>query len=104
MIEAFKTLRGINNVDKTTWFRVAENDAPRPNTRSNTNVEGGKEEDRPCVLFREEARTELRNNTFRFRVGRKWNDLPDHVRLVKTTNSFKNAYDNWRRSNNNNNP
>ena len=103
MIKAFKTLRGFNHVDKTSWFQIADIDSSRPSTRTNTNIEGGREKERPCVLLRERARTDLRNNSFRFRVGRNWNELPDHVRLAKTTNAFKNSYDSWCRTNNNNN-
>jgi ribonuclease P/MRP protein subunit RPP40 len=95
LIEAFKTLNGMNNVDRSAWFEIAPNDEAQPSTRSNTNVDEGREEKRPCVLIRERARTDLRNNSFRFRVGRAWNELPDNVRTAKSTNSFKNAYDSW---------
>ena len=95
MIEAFKTLSGKNNVDKAAWFRIAPNDEPQHSTRSNTNVVEGSEQKRSCVLIRERARTDLRNHSFRLRVGRSWNDLPDSVRNVTSTNSFKNAYDSW---------
>ena len=98
LIEAFKTLNGINNVDKSSWFRFDEQDAARASTRSNTNVENGRNEHRSNVLIRERARTELRNNCFRLRVGRTWNNLPDTVRNVKSTNAFKNAYDSWLQS------
>ena len=99
MIEAFKTLNGLNNVEKSAWFSISESEEERPSTRSNTNVEGGVEQKRPCVLMRERARTEMRNNCFRFRVQRSWNDLPDNVRQAKSTNAFKNAYDAWTKNN-----
>ena len=95
LIEAYKTLTGKNNVDRTKWFRIAPDDAPHPNTRSITNVEEGSAVKRPSILVRERARTELRNNAFRLRVGRTWNELPDHVRTASSTDSFKNAYDSW---------
>ena len=98
LIEAFKTIHGLNNVDKSSWFRFDEQDAARASTRSNTNVENGRNEHRSNVLIRERARTELRNNCFRLRVGRTWNNLPDTVRNVKSTNAFKNAYDSWLQS------
>lgn len=99
LIEAFKTLNGINNVVKEDWFKIAETEASRPSTRSNTNIEGESEESRPYVLERERARTDLRNNSFRFRIQRLWNDLPDNVRKAKSTNAFKNAYDSWTQTN-----
>ena len=95
LIEAYKTLTGKNNVDRTTWFQIAPSDALQPNTRSNTNVGDGRAAKRPSVLVREKARTDLRNNAFRFRVSRSWNNLPDHVRTANSTNAFKNAYDAW---------
>ena len=97
MIEAFKTLSGKNNVEKEGWFRIASNDENQSRTRSNTNVIEGREQTRSSVLIRERARTDLRNNSFRLRVGRSWNDLPDSVRNVNSTNAFKNAYDSWLR-------
>ena len=99
LIEAFKTLNGLNNVEKSEWFSIAEPEEARPSTRSNTNVDGEVELKRPCVLLKERARTEMRNNSFRFRVQRSWNDLPDNVRLAKSTNAFKNAYDAWTQNN-----
>ena len=100
MIEAFKTLTGINNVERASWFQIAENDNQRPSTRTNTTVEGGKAENRPSVLVRERAKTDVRNNCFRLRAGRAWNELPDNVRQAKSTNAFKSAYDIWYRTNN----
>ena len=95
LIEAFKSLNGFNNVDKLAWFSIAESEATRPNTRLNTHVDGGTAQTRPCVLNRQRARMDIRNNCFRFRVQRSWNDLPDNVRQAQSTNAFKNAYDSW---------
>ena len=67
----------------------------RPSTHSNTNVKDGKEEKRSNIIICDKARTELRNNSFRFRVGRLWNDLLNNVRNAKNTSAFKNAYDSW---------
>ena len=95
MIKAFKMLSGINNIKKDSWFQIAENEIPRPSTRANTTVEGEVVANRLSVLVRERARTNLRNNCFRLRVERAWNDLPDGVRQAKSTNSFKTSDDNW---------
>ena len=99
LIEAFKTLTGINNVDKHRWFEIADRDKTRPGTRSNVNIAEGENECRANVLIRGRARTEIRNNSFRFRIGRMWNELPDNVRQTKSNNSFKNAYDSWNQEN-----
>ena len=95
LIEAYKTLNGQNKVEKTTWFEIATDESSSPSTRANTNTEGEK---RSSVIVRERARTDLRNNSFRLRVGRGWNELHDTVRNSKSTNSFKNAYDGWIRT------
>ena len=99
LIEAFKTLNGINNVNRDAWFQIAESSQERTGTRSNTNIDDEKSESRTNILIRGRARTEIRNNSFRFRVGRMWNELPDYVRQSKSTNGFKNAYDSWHRKN-----
>ena len=70
LIEAFKTLNGLNNVEKSEWFSIAEPEEARPSTRSDTNVDGEVEQKRSCVLLKERALTEMRNNSFRFRVQR----------------------------------
>ena len=51
LIETFKTLSGKNNVDKSEWFQIVEED-DRRSTRLNTNVEGEREVKRPSVPFR----------------------------------------------------
>ena len=68
----------------------------RPSTRSNTLVaENGEEERRANVVLHERARTELRNQSYRFRTARAWSEIPEIVKNVKTTNAFKTAYDKW---------
>ena len=42
MIEAYKTLNGINNVNREEWFETRCSEFSRP-TRANTIVEGGVE-------------------------------------------------------------
>ena len=96
LIETYKTLNGFNNVDKFTWFELPENEQIRHSTRSNTTIHVDGEGEARVSLPRERARTELRNNSFRFRASRAWSELPDNVRNVKTTNSFKNAFDGWK--------
>ena len=98
LIETFKTLNGFNNVDKTAWFELPEQDPNRPSTRSHTTIRTDGEDEARVNLLRERARTDLRNHSFRFRAARAWSQLPDNVRNVNTTNSFKNAYDRWKLS------
>ena len=90
-IEAFKTLNGINKVDKNKWFQI-EGDDTRA-TRRNTQVTEEGEKRRTNVLKEEAARLEVR----RVRAAKTWNKIPDKVREQKSTNAFKNAFDNWAR-------
>ena len=96
VIEAFKTLNGINNVDKNDWFEIQEIELNRPSTRSNTLVAGNGEEERWAnVVLHERARTDLRNQSYRFRTARARSEIPETVKNVGTTNAFKTAYDKW---------
>ena len=55
MIEAFKTLRELSNLQKADWTQITGSDGLRPSTRSNMNVEEGREDNQPCELGRERA-------------------------------------------------
>lgn len=52
---------------------------------SSSTVVEGSEGKRSGVFIRKRARTELRNNSFRLRVGRSWNELPDSVCNISST-------------------
>ena len=96
-IEAFKTLNGFNHVNKEKWFFIEEEET-RP-TRRNTTIEEGKEKRRKNVLMEESARLEIRRNFYNVRAARTWNKIPDQVRLQKSVNAFKSAYDKWKEQN-----
>ena len=96
-IETFKTLGGFNNVDKHSWFQVAEENVRA--TRSTSSVsDSGEEEKKTNILMIESVRLETRKNSFTVRVVKEWNALPEKVRRQKSVNGFKNAYDEWRNS------
>ena len=94
-IEAFKTLKGINKVDKNKWFDIEEDSARA--TRRNTEVTEDGERRRVNVLKEEAARLEVRRNFYTVRAAKTWNKIPEKVREQKSTNAFKNAFDNWTR-------
>ena len=96
LIEAFKTLNGFNHVNRSDWFEIAVPDQTRHGTRSTSTIASDGVEDRTTIQ-RERARTESRNQLYRFRTARAWNLLPDAVRNAKSTNAFKNAYDAWKK-------
>ena len=97
LIETFKTLRGMNKVEKNEWFDIRSNEVTRP-TRGNTTVVDGVEMKKTETLYKKPAAGEIRNNFFTVRVARAWNELPEKVKEVKTVNSFKTAYDTWKKS------
>ena len=96
LIEAFKTLKGINNVEKSAWFEIPAPAQSCNNTRSTSSIGNNGDEVNRISIQRQRARTELRNKSYRFRAARAWNLLPDNVRNATSTNSFKNRYDSWK--------
>ena len=96
LIEAFKTINGFNNVDKHAWFEIPDPERIRQSTRSSSAIDDNGEEVDRISLTRERARTDLRNQSYRFRTSRSWSLVPDAVRNSKTINGFKNSYDAWK--------
>ena len=94
-IEAFKTLKGFNRVDKNKWFQIETQDT-RP-TRRNTEITEEGEVRKENVLVEEAARLETRRNFYNVRAAKTWNSIPDKVRNKTSINAFKTAYDNWKR-------
>ena len=93
VIEAFKTIKGFNNVEKEKWFTFESEDA-RP-TRSNTVITEEGEKRRQFVMKGETARLETRKNFYSVRISKEWNEIPDWVKEKQSVNAFKNAYDKW---------
>ena len=75
VIETFKTLNEINNVDKHAWFEIQDQSNHRQGTRSTTSIRICGEEKPRTSLLGERARTEMRNQSFRFRAARAWNEF-----------------------------
>ena len=90
----FKTLNGFNKVEKNDWFEI-ETDDQRP-TRRNVVIEEGGERRKTNVLKVETARLEVRKHFFNVRAANTWNNIPEEVRVKKTVNGFKAAYDGWK--------
>ena len=97
LIEAFKTLKGFNNVEKDNWFGFRNAQGTRA-TRSTVSISDDGQQDREDVLFMQNVRLESRKHFFTMRTVGKWNQLPDSVKCQRTINSFKNHYDEWIRT------
>ena len=96
LIEAFKVIKGMNNVDRDEWFDLTSRETSRP-TRANSTIEDGTETRRSNILYEPRAKKEMRKNFFTIRVVQKWNELPESVRTAESVNAFKNRYDEWKR-------
>ena len=96
-IETFKTLKGFNNVNRSEWFSIQQQEETRL-TRTNSNVVNGQEQRKADMIIRLHTRNEIRSNFFTVRATRIWNDLPDEVKNQKSVNAFKSAYDRWKKN------
>ena len=89
MIQTFRIMSGIDQVDPQTWFT--------PNTQV---VRGGAASTRSTTglhnIQEKWASTDVRRNFFSLRVIKPWNTVPDKVKEATTVNAFKNGYDDWK--------
>ena len=77
---AYKILKEVENVDKSTWFQQVPADRIQ-HTRA---TEGGHN------IVRTNSRLELRRNFFSQRVAERWNALPRKTKEARTVVEFKN--------------
>ena len=85
MIEVFKILHGLEDVEKSTWFKMAMEGASY--TTRNTG--------HPLNITKPRCNLDLRKQFFSVRCCDPWNKLPNYVRESTTLNTFKNNYDMW---------
>ena len=78
LVTTYKILKGIDDVDKVTWFRQVSADR----THRTRATEGGQN------IARETSKAELRRHFFSQRVSEKWNELPLHVKNAPLTTVF----------------
>ena len=93
LIEAFKTVKGINKVDKHTWFPLQMVEAGRM-TRKNAIIVDG-DAQRSDVMEKVRFQKDVCKNFYSVRVADGWNGLPAEVRDQKSVNAFKNALDRY---------
>ena len=85
LIQAYRVLRGVDDVDPQIWFNTAQTRVGPTATRQNRgfmNVE------------RREDKSGLRRNFWSQRVVDPWNGLPDSVKESVSLDYFKNSIDN----------
>ena len=90
MIQTYKILHGIDDVDAGTWFsRVSEF---HQKTRQAVSVESDGHVEEEMTLLKPKARLDVRRNFFSCRVVDPWNCLPTKVQGSADVDSFKESY------------
>ena len=86
MIQTFRILNGIDQVDASTWFTMPtdRNRVGASNTRNSMDT---------TRLVEGVSKHDMRKNFFSQRVPRHWNSLPETTRQQQTVLGFKAAYD-----------
>ena len=85
MIQTFKIIRGVDKVDKDTWFKPTIPGRPATRNVNNNGIENGMQ-----VLFQH---TEIGKNFFSTRATKEWNLLPETVKSALTISVFKKRLD-----------
>ena len=86
MIQTFKTLQGLSDVNPGTWFSRINHSRV---TRNATD---------PLNLEIQISRTYVRSNFYSVRVPRKWNLIPSDIKESSTVSIFKRRYDKYRKN------
>ena len=90
MIQMFKVMKGLDNVEKSSWFQLM--DESTRDLRGNVEINRG-DQVRKSNIFLKRYRTDIRGKFFTLRAGGHWNTLPANVQNAKSLNAFKNVYD-----------
>ena len=91
MLQTFKILKGIDDVDYKTWFTKVNECHQRTRQAVSVSEEGviTKSEN----LVKPKTRLEVRRNFFSCRVVEPWNHLPPGVQEAADVQDFKMKYD-----------
>ena len=86
MIQTFRIIQGLDNVEVGTWFQLASDRSREGtvNTRQSRDI---------TRLVEGESHYENRRHFFSQRVPSRWNSLPESTRQQNTVLGFKAAYD-----------
>ena len=86
MIQTFRILQGLDNVEESTWFQ-------RANDRDREGAVNTRQHGDSTRLVEGRGRYENRRYFFSQRVPSRWNSLPQATRQQTTVLGFKAAYD-----------
>ncbi len=82
LIEVWKMLQGIENINVATFFTLVDDYSNRT-----TRLSGS------LMLAKPKANLDIRKNFFTHRVIDHWNNLPYHIKNASSINNFKKSYD-----------
>ena len=85
MIQVYKILRGIDNVDRNVWFTLYGDATHNIPTRLNQNPWNIR---RPAIV-----NNDIRRNFFSNRVVNPWNNLPSEIKNSRNLSVFKTKLD-----------
>ena len=91
MIQTFKILNDIDDVEPSTWFTKVSECHQR--TRNAVSVASDGQVVEEMNLLKPKTRLDVRRNFFSCRVVDPWNCLPSNVQGAADVNSFKENYD-----------
>ena len=78
MIEVYKIMHGVENVDKETFFSLSQNTRTRGH---------------PMKLIGGRSRKNKRKDFFTQRIGKLWNSLPQDVVMATNLDGFRRGLD-----------
>ena len=91
MIQTFKIMNGIDDVDASTWFTKVSESHQR--TRQAVNILDDGEVVQEVNIVKPMSRLQVRKNFYSCRVVDPWNRLPSSVQCAVDVNEFKKSYD-----------
>jgi hypothetical protein len=81
MLQVFMILTEKDNVDKSTWFKMASEGTVRMTQATGT-----------LNLVKPRTRLEVRSNFFSIRVVEEWNKVPENIKMARSVGQFKRLY------------
>ena len=91
MIETFKILKGISDVDYRTWFSKVHELHQKTRQAVTVSADGTCSYSNSIAL--PNAKLDVRKNFFSVRVVEKWNNLPISVKTAASVDQFKQEFD-----------
>ncbi len=85
MLQVFMILTEKDNVDKSTWFKMASEGTVRMTQATGT-----------LNLVKPRTRLEVRSNFFSIRVVEEWNKVPENIKMARSVGQFKRLYNQHR--------